>query len=1113
MRKIIGLILFVALSTVFYQCAKDPVDLTGSISGTITDSETKEPIKGAVVVISTGGDTKTTGSDGKFEYKDLDATTYSIDVSCSDYESDTKETSVVAGKAAQLDFALVAIKPELTVNLSALSFDEDTSQLSFEIKNTGKGELTWELSKTADWLTLSTVSGTTTTTTTIIATINRDGLTAQTYNDVIVVASNAGSHEIKVTISVPQPTIGVSVESVNFGTDDSMCSIEISNTGKGTLTWEITKTSDWLSINPTSGSTESTVSIVLASASRDGLSTGDYTDKIIITSNAGTKEIPVTMSVAGASMSISVESLDFGTAETLYPIEISNTDKGTLEWEITKTSSWLSLSPTSGSTGSDVSIVMVSADRTGLSAGDYNDKLVITSNAGSKEIPVTMSVSGAVLDVSPLGLDYGEVTATKQLTLTNTSGIGSIQYTIEKSHDWISLDKTSGTLSSSSQTTMMNVVVDRTGLSAGNYSGKLTIKSDVTSDIEVTITMQIKLDEAPTVSIGVVSDLSYNSTKMEGSVVSIGSHAITSHGFCWATTSEPTISNTTSNYGSRSEIGSFSGTIGNLSADTKYYIRAYATNQIGTSYSSEYSFTTSSMPVVATIQTTDATSVTSNSATLNGNIESVGNSTISEHGFIYNTNSSLNLTSGTKIDLGSKGTSLGTFYGKVLDLTYATKYYFRSYAVNEVGTSYGDILTFTTLTETPTLTTKEATGLTHNRAMSGGDITFTGGNIITERGVCWSATNQTPTISNSYVVSDDDTDSFEAEITGLETTTAYYSRAYIRVSEDVYYGDVRSFVTTTYKEIPTVETNEVLDISIDCATVYCYIPSDGGSTVTARGVCWSTTPGATTSNNIVSCSSGSGNYTANITGLSMGQTVYVKAYATNEVGTAYGEELSFTTRSSNVIYVSKTNGSDTNNGDSWSTAYATITKAIENAPSGFQVWVDNATYSNEGITMKEGVDVYGGFEGNETELTQRPSESYTPLLRQVILQETNFSTKTIVDGFKVLNCSSATAVTLLNNGVGSNLWVDNCTSSTVYVYGGMMTNCYIKNNTAPYMIEAINSEITNCEISDNSCSTSCLAATNSTIESCIIHDNIITGGNGNVISSTGSTVINNLNFG
>ena len=97
-------------------------------------------------------------------------------------------------------------------------------------------------------------------------------------------------------------------------------------------------------------------------------------------------------------------------------------------------------------------------------------------------------------------------------------------------------------------------------------------------------------------------------------------------------------------------------------------------------------------------------------------------------------------------------------------------------------------------------------------------------------------------------------------------------------------------------KIPTVTTDPITAITQTTATGGGNVTSNGGLTVTARGVCWSTSPAPTTASSLTTDGTGTGLFTSNLTGLSTNTTYYVRAYATNSRGTAYGDEQTFTTQ-------------------------------------------------------------------------------------------------------------------------------------------------------------------------------------------------------------------------
>ncbi|PIS29553.1 MAG: hypothetical protein COT43_03570 [Candidatus Marinimicrobia bacterium CG08_land_8_20_14_0_20_45_22] len=191
----------------------------------------------------------------------------------------------------------------------------------------------------------------------------------------------------------------------------------------------------------------------------------------------------------------------------------------------------------------------------------------------------------------------------------------------------------------------------------------------------------------------------------------------------------------------------------------------------------------------------------------------------------------------------------------------------------------------------PELATSEVTEIGRTSATCGGTISSDGGSIVTVRGVCWS-TSQMPKVSDHKTTDGTGAGSFESEITGLTAGTNYYVRAYATNGDGTGYGSAMSFKTDDPGE-PDVSTAEVSEIMPTTAKCGGTVISDGGSAVTARGVCWSTGQTPTVSDSKTTDGTGTGSFTSEITGLTAGTTYYVRAYATNSVGTSYGSAKLF----------------------------------------------------------------------------------------------------------------------------------------------------------------------------------------------------------------------------
>ena len=202
-----------------------------------------------------------------------------------------------------------------------------------------------------------------------------------------------------------------------------------------------------------------------------------------------------------------------------------------------------------------------------------------------------------------------------------------------------------------------------------------------------------------------------------------------------------------------------------------------------------------------------------------------------------------------------------------------------------------EVIVKATVPFTPTVVTGEVTEVTNNSAKCSGDVTDNGGVTVIEKGICFAQT-ENPTIVDQHVSAGPGIGEFTCTLSGLTQNMTYYLRAYAINSVGTTYGLQKSFTT---KSAPTVATLNVTNVTENSATCSGNVSSEGGSSVTERGVCYSLAPNPTINNTTVTSGSGTGSFTCELTNLTKNTKYYVKAYAKNSYGVAYGDEKSFTT--------------------------------------------------------------------------------------------------------------------------------------------------------------------------------------------------------------------------
>jgi uncharacterized protein (TIGR02145 family) len=198
----------------------------------------------------------------------------------------------------------------------------------------------------------------------------------------------------------------------------------------------------------------------------------------------------------------------------------------------------------------------------------------------------------------------------------------------------------------------------------------------------------------------------------------------------------------------------------------------------------------------------------------------------------------------------------------------------------------------------PNLTTNSISDLTSTSAKTGGMITDDGGSAISKKGVCW-ATHSDPTVADSISNDGSGTSSFITTLNALLANTTYYVKAYAINATGTAYGNEISFKTPA--GLAAVKTNAITDIVALSANGGGEVTNDGGAPVTERGIVYATTQNPTTANFKVISGSGAGTFTATMSPLSSQQTYYVRAFAINNYGTAYGNQVQFNAAPANTV--------------------------------------------------------------------------------------------------------------------------------------------------------------------------------------------------------------------
>ncbi len=274
---------------------------------------------------------------------------------------------------------------------------------------------------------------------------------------------------------------------VQGGSNPPNQTLSISNGGGGTLSWSVSDNATWVSLSPTSGTSTGETDNVTVSVNVAGLNAGTYNATITITGAPPAQNSPQTTAVTlvvtapapvlvRSPVSMTFNAVQGGSNPPNQTLPISNGGGGTLSWSVSDNATWVSLSPTNGTSTGETDNVTVSVNVAGLTAGTYNATITITGAPPATGSPQTTAVTlvvaapAPVLVRSPVSMTFNAVQGgsnppNQTLSISNGGG-GTLSWSVSDNAAWVSLSPTNGT--STGETDNVTVSVNVAGLNAGH---------------------------------------------------------------------------------------------------------------------------------------------------------------------------------------------------------------------------------------------------------------------------------------------------------------------------------------------------------------------------------------------------------------------------------------------------------------------------------------------------------------------------------------------------------------------------------------------------------------------------------------------------------------------
>ena len=723
MKRLILISLLLISATIWTGCKED--ETTGSIAGIVTDKATGEPIKNAGVELKPSGKNTVTGSDGQFEFVEIELGEYTLVATKTGYnDGESSKITVSAGQTAHCDIQMEKLPPALKVTddagneISEIDFGEETDvrMKPFSIFNNGTQTLEWEISWTAEWIEeISKTSGTLNAgaTQSLNMKIDRSLLQSGMNTTTVSITSNDGSKQLTIkAVNGTIPAVLNTLPATEVTTTSAKFNGKVTEAGYPSYTER-----GFVYAESSMPTLENTIHRLTASVSDEtdysaiatGLTLGHtYYVRAYAINASGTAYstnqvtvIPAYILPEVSTNDVTNRNMAAGSATFNGAINAigdpAYTERG-FAYGTNHNPSVDDQTKVVSGTGTGA----FSANVSGLQIGTTYYIRAYARNSGgiaygSEKSLNFESSAPAVTTQAVTNINKNNGTATFNGNVTNAGdpAYNEKGFVYGFTHNPNVDDNTkkivtgSGTGAYSSNVSELQVGhTYYIRAYAKNEGSNPAYGEEITLDFTAT-------PAAVTTSAPTNKNIANGTATLNGNITNAGDPTYTEKGFVYATTSNPNIEDNTKKIVVGSGTGTYSVSVDGLVMGETYYIRAYVINGGETHYGAEQSMDFSAVLPTLTIQ--DATNIvigSSVSATLNATIVSVGDPAYTERGFVYGTMAEPTIYDATKVTVA--GTVTGSFTTQVSDLPFGSCYV-RAYAKNAAGQcAYSDVINIET---------------------------------------------------------------------------------------------------------------------------------------------------------------------------------------------------------------------------------------------------------------------------------------------------------------------------------------------------------------------------------------------------------------------------------